>query len=43
MMVAMEIPNENEISQKQVETPKKKKKNPVGLFFLSIKKELNDG
>ncbi|MFX0082585.1 MAG: hypothetical protein ACFE94_12625 [Candidatus Hodarchaeota archaeon] len=39
----MENPNENEVSQKQMGISKKKKKNPVGQFFLSVKKEFNDG
>ena len=37
----MESPNDNGLSQKQVDLPKKKKKDPVGQFFLSVKKDFN--
>jgi len=39
----METPNDNGLSQKQVDLPKKKKKDPVGQFFLSVKKDFNKG
>ena len=39
----MESPNDNGLSQKQIDLPKKKKKDPVGQFFLSVKKDFNKG
>ena len=39
----METPNDNGLSQNQIDLPKKKKKDPVGQFFLSVKKDFNKG
>jgi len=39
----MESPNDNGLSQNHVDLPKKKKKDPVGQFFLSVKKDFNKG
>jgi hypothetical protein len=37
----MEFSNDNGITQEQVDVPKKKKKDPVGQFFLRVKKDFN--
>ncbi|MFX1376301.1 MAG: hypothetical protein ACFFA0_10840 [Promethearchaeota archaeon] len=39
----MEAPNGDEKSQNQVELRKKKKKDPIGKFFLSVKRDFKNG
>lgn len=39
----MESPDGDGSSQEQVELPKKKKKDPVGQFFLTVKSDFNKG
>jgi hypothetical protein len=39
----MDTPNDNGSPQEQVEISKKKKKDPVGQFFLTVKKDFKQG